>query len=90
MKVNAGFLEAEFSVKDGDRQAAWKLYVELLTRITTQALPRDSGDEEAALDSNSLAVQNYEGRSERTRAGMYSVYEIGSYGSQPSSSPVYC
>ena len=45
LKVNAGFLEADFSVKDGDRQAAWKLYVELLTRITTQALPRDSGDE---------------------------------------------
>ena len=51
LKVNAGFLEADFSVKDGDRQAAWKLYVELLTRITTQALPRDSGDEEAALSS---------------------------------------
>ena len=51
LKVNAGFLEADFRVKDGDRQAAWKLYVELLTRITTQALPRDSGDEEAALDS---------------------------------------
>ena len=51
LKVNAGFLEADFSVKEGDRQAAWKLYVELLTRITTQALPRDSGDEEAALSS---------------------------------------
>ena len=51
LKVNAGFLEADFSVKDGDRQAAWKLYIELLTRITTQALPRDSGDEETALSS---------------------------------------
>ena len=51
LKLKVGFLEAEFSMKDGDREAAWKLYVELLTRITTQALPTDSGDEETALDS---------------------------------------
>ena len=51
LKLKAGFLEADFSMKDGDKEAAWKLYVELLTRITTQALPTDSGDEETALDS---------------------------------------
>ena len=51
LKLNAGFLEANFSFKKGDKEAAWKLYVELLTRITTQALPTGSGDEEAALDS---------------------------------------
>ena len=51
LKLKTGFLEADLSMKDGDKEAAWKLYVELLTRITTQALPKDSGDEETALDS---------------------------------------
>lgn len=51
LKLKTGFLEADLSIKDGDKEAAWKLYVELLTRITTQALPKDSGEEETALDS---------------------------------------
>lgn len=51
LKVKTSFLEADISLEDADREAAWKLYVELLTRITTQALPTGSGDEEAALDS---------------------------------------
>ena len=29
----------------------WELYIELLTRITTQALPAVEGDEQTALDS---------------------------------------
>ncbi len=51
LKVKTRFLEADISLQEADREAAWKLYVELLTRITTQALPTDSGDEEAALTS---------------------------------------
>lgn len=51
MKVKTSFLEADISLKNGDREAAWKLYVELLTRITIQALPTGSGDEKSALDS---------------------------------------
>ena len=51
LKVKTSFLEADISLKDGDKEAAWKLYVELLTRITTQALPTDSGDEKTALTS---------------------------------------
>lgn len=51
LKVKTSFLEADISLEDGDREAAWKLYVELLTRITTQALPTGSGDEKSALDS---------------------------------------
>ena len=35
LKLKTGFLEADLSMKDGDKEAAWKLYVELLTRITT-------------------------------------------------------
>ena len=51
LKLNLGFLETEFNPNDPDRGAAWDLYVELLTRITTQALSLDGGDEKAALDS---------------------------------------
>lgn len=51
LKVKTSFLEADISLKDGDKEAAWKLYVELLTRITTQALPTGSGDEKSALTS---------------------------------------
>lgn len=51
LKLNTGFAEMEFAPKDADRDAAWELYVELLTRITTQKLEPDHGDEKTALDS---------------------------------------
>ena len=51
LKLKAGFLEADFEPNDPDRAAAWDLYVELLTRITTQNLAPDDGDEKVALDS---------------------------------------
>ena len=51
LKINLGFLEGEFQPGDPDRAAAWELYIELLTRITTQYLPPEDGDEETALDS---------------------------------------
>jgi hypothetical protein len=51
LKINLGFLETEFAPKDPDRAAAWELYVELLTRITTQSLAPEDGDEKTALDS---------------------------------------
>jgi hypothetical protein len=51
LKVKVGFLEAEFEPHDPDRAAAWDLYVELLTRATTQYLPPEASDEKAALDS---------------------------------------
>ena len=51
LKINVKFLQAEFKIQDLDKEAAWELYIELLTRITTQPLPADSGDEETALDS---------------------------------------
>jgi hypothetical protein len=51
LKINVGFLSAEFSPNDPDRAAAWDLYIELLTRITTQYLAPDHGDEKTALDS---------------------------------------
>ena len=51
LSLNAGFLQAEFNPQDADRNAAWELYVELLTRVTTQYLMPDEGDEKTALDS---------------------------------------
>jgi len=38
LKIKAGFAEMEWKPNDADKDAAWDLYVELLTRITTQAL----------------------------------------------------
>jgi hypothetical protein len=51
LKIKVPFLEGEFRPQDPDRAAAWELYVELLTRTTTQYLPPEDGDEEAALQS---------------------------------------
>lgn len=51
IKLNAKFLELEFEPKQSDRDAAWELYVELLTRIASQPLLSQDGDESTALDS---------------------------------------
>lgn len=51
LKIKAPFLEMEWLPKDEDKAAAWELYVELLTRITTQPLAQDYGDEKTALYS---------------------------------------
>ena len=36
---------------DNNRKAAWDLYIEMVTRITTQPLDPEDGDEKTALDS---------------------------------------
>ena len=41
----------DWNPKDADKDAAWELYTELLTRITTQELPIEHGDEQTALES---------------------------------------
>lgn len=51
LKLTAGFLEMEWKPQDEDKAAAWALYIELLTRITTQPLPEEHGDEKTALAS---------------------------------------
>lgn len=51
LKIKAPFLDMEWNPKDADKNAAWELYTELLTRITTQELPVEHGDEQTALDS---------------------------------------
>tara|TARA_R110001592_G_scaffold22272_1_gene88844 strand:+ start:302 stop:781 length:480 start_codon:yes stop_codon:yes gene_type:complete len=51
VKLSAGFAQVEFSPNDPDRDAAWDLYVELLTRTTTQYLEPEYGDEKTSLES---------------------------------------
>lgn len=51
LKITPPFLQMEWTPKAADKNAAWALYVELLTRITTQPLPIEHGDEKTSLDS---------------------------------------
>jgi len=51
LKIKTPFLESEWNPKDADKDAAWELYIELLTRITTQELAKEDGDEKTALTS---------------------------------------
>lgn len=51
LRLNVGFLDMQWQPSDADRKAAWELYVELLTRATTQPLDSHDGDELRALES---------------------------------------
>ena len=39
------------ALTDRNKDAAWAMYIEMLTRITTQPLPDQDGDEKTALDN---------------------------------------
>jgi hypothetical protein len=51
LRLTVPFLETEWEPQDRDRDAAWELYIELLTRIATQPLPEEHGDDKTALES---------------------------------------
>ena len=51
LKIKAPYLEMEWAPSEPDKKAAWLMYIELLTRITTQSLAAEHGDEKTALDS---------------------------------------
>jgi len=51
LKISTGFLEMEWSPSEPDKKASWDLYIELLTRVSTQKLDVNYGDEKTALDS---------------------------------------
>lgn len=51
LKINLKFLEMEWSPQEADKNAAWELYIEMLTRVSTQYLEPEHGDEETALKS---------------------------------------
>ena len=51
VKLGTGVATLEITFEETDKNAAWELYVEMLTRIVTQPLPYAVGDEKTALDS---------------------------------------
>lgn len=51
VRIGPRWANVEISLQDDDRDAAWELYVEMLTRIVTQPLPSKVGDEKTALNS---------------------------------------
>jgi len=51
LKMKPSFLEMEYLPKEADKDAAWELYIELLTRITTQDYDDIHGEEKTALTS---------------------------------------
>ena len=51
LKINAKFLELEVKPDVADQDAAWELYIEMLTRIVIQPLADNDGIEKTALDS---------------------------------------
>jgi len=51
LRIKLGILETEWEPQDPDRNAAWEMYVELVTRITVQPLSEGVGDDETALTS---------------------------------------
>lgn len=51
LKISLPYLQMELNPNESDKDAAWELYIELLTRITTQPLPINHGDEQTAIDS---------------------------------------
>lgn len=51
LKIKAPFLDLEWQPRDEDKDAAWYLYVELITRVSTQRLLPGEGEEQAALKS---------------------------------------
>ena len=51
LKLNLKFIEAEFVANPEDQEAAWEMYVELITRVLTQELDENDGNEKSALVS---------------------------------------
>jgi len=51
IKLGPSGATVEIAIDQADKDAAWELYIEMLTRIVTQPLPSEAGDEQTALDS---------------------------------------
>lgn len=51
LKISAGFMQMEWQPRPEEEQAAWELYIELITRVAIQPLGKGQGDEAAALGS---------------------------------------
>jgi hypothetical protein len=51
LKIKTPFLEMDWNPSEPDKDAAWELYIELLTKTATQKLPDKEGDEKTSLES---------------------------------------
>ena len=51
LRISDRFLNMDWNPSEHDKNAAWELYTELLTRIATQDITASSGDENSALTS---------------------------------------
>lgn len=51
LKINIKYLQMEWKPQEADQNAAWEMYIELLTRVSTQHLDPSHGDESTALNS---------------------------------------
>ena len=51
LKFTVPFMESEIEFSDADKDAAWEMYIELMTRCATRKLKDDEGDNQEALDS---------------------------------------
>ncbi|MEN9444364.1 MAG: hypothetical protein RIS47_1254 [Bacteroidota bacterium] len=49
--IKTPFFEIDFAIGDKDKDAAWILYIEIVTRIASQQMADDEGDDKTALDS---------------------------------------
>ena len=76
LRISLPYLE-KLASKDADRDAAWELYIELLTRITTQPLPQEHGDEETALKSVYARFRPDSRHDQTPRAGVPGIHQAG-------------
>ncbi|MFC1974558.1 hypothetical protein ACFLVA_00920 [Chloroflexota bacterium] len=60
LKIKSPFLEADLRWKDADKAAAWEMYIELLTRITTQPLDTEHGDEKNSSGKRLFSFSYYQ------------------------------
>ena len=51
VRLNLPVIGLDIDLTQDDQDAAWELYIEMLTKIVTQPLPAEAGDEQTALDS---------------------------------------
>lgn len=51
LHISTPLLNADFAPQVADRKAAWELYVEIATRVSSEPLPPAEGVDKAALDS---------------------------------------
>ena len=59
LKVKAAFVEMDFMPNDVDKNAAWEMYVEMQTRVITQELGNEDGDESTALTSINQEIRPF-------------------------------